>query len=32
MDDAKKLEKIEFKVSALGRIILCGEPLAMYVE
>jgi len=30
MDDAKKLEKIEFKVSAPGRIILCGEPLAMY--
>ncbi|XP_025266322.1 mevalonate kinase-like [Camponotus floridanus] len=30
MDDAKKLKKIEFKVSAPGRIILSGEPSMMY--
>lgn len=30
MDDDKKLKRIEFEVSAPGRIILCGELLAMY--
>ncbi|EFN62323.1 Mevalonate kinase [Camponotus floridanus] len=30
MDDDTKLKRIKFKVSAPGRIILYGEPLAMY--